>query len=321
MKLKTLAIAITAAAMPFAAQAELKITGDIGVAYQQSGAGVKSFGESGSELNIDASETVNGVTYYGHTEVDMGGTGNTANFDEIRVGMKGGFGELILGEADNACDQLDVGGTNEVWVTHAQGGCQGSDVNNIVYKRKMGAATVSLSHNPENSEHSAFGIKGGVGPVTASFGYEDGDGLGGNNITYGVVGKIGSFSVGLRGNTFSSDTAGADTDGIGANFLWSRSGHSVYGGFGQVDAYTAAVGANTVVDTTASTGPIRDASNNIIGYTTPAYVAASAASTATNDSWSLGYKRTIGSTDFIAEMADYENENDSRYAIGVRHRF
>ena len=36
MKLKTLAIAVAVASMPFAAQADLKISGDIGVGYMQS---------------------------------------------------------------------------------------------------------------------------------------------------------------------------------------------------------------------------------------------------------------------------------------------
>jgi len=281
MKLKTLAIAIAAAAMPFAAQAELKVGGDIGVAYQQNSAGVKSFDESGSEINVDASHKVGGTTFYGHTEIDFGGTGNTAAFQEVRVGAKGAFGEVILGDADNACDQLDVGDTNEVWVTHGQGGCQGADANNMVYKRSMGAVTAAISTSPDtdaqSEENVAFGLKGKMGPVTASFGYEDGD-LDGNtatpdvdNIVVGLSGSFGPATVGLTANKLD----GGDTD-VGANFLVSRGANNFYGGIGDV--------GNT-------------------------------------DSWSLGYKRVMGKTDFIAEIADTDGATDSAYAVGMRHRF
>lgn len=278
LKLKTLSIAIAAGTLSLSAQADLKIGGDIGVGYFQSSSGDNEVKEAGSEINFDAPEKVGGTTFYGHVEVDMAGTGNTAEFEEIRVGAKGAWGELILGEADNACDQLDVGGTNEVWVTHSQGGCQGADVNNIVYKRSFGAMSAAISANVENAEENvAVGLKGKMGPVTASFGYEDGD-LDANpvtpdvdNITVGLSGAFGPATIGVRANQMD----GGDTD-VGANFMISRGANNFYGGIGDV--------GNT-------------------------------------DSWSLGYKRVMGKTDLIAELADTDGTTDSAYALGLRHRF
>ena len=252
MKLKTLAIAIALGAMPFAAQAELKISGDISVGYFGDATGGTSIKENGSEINIDASETVGGTTFYGHTEIDFQGTGNAAQFQEVRVGAKGAWGEVILGDADNGCGQLDVGGYPDVWFANNQGGCKGSGDSIVLYKRSMGAATVAVSHNPnDGSEHSAIGIQGKVGPVKASLGYESGDDLGDNdkNVVLGLAGSFGPVSVGLRANKADA----YDNAAIGVNAAYKFGPHKVYGGFGQDSAetdrwsvgYNRSLGSNT----------------------------------------------------------------------------
>ena len=110
MKLKTLAIAVAVASMPFAARADLKIGGDFTVGYFGDTAGNKTFTENGSEINFDASETVGQLTYFGHTELDFQGSqngGTQAKMEETRVGVKGGFGSVTMGETDNGCDATD----------------------------------------------------------------------------------------------------------------------------------------------------------------------------------------------------------------------
>lgn len=229
LKLKTLSIAIAAGTLSLSAQADLKIGGDIGVGYFQSSSGDNEVKEAGSEINFDAPEKVGGTTFYGHVEVDMAGTGNTAEFEEIRVGAKGAWGEVRLGEADNGCDWLDVGGYPDKFMAPIQGSC-GSDVNNLVYKRSMGAATVAVSHNPNGDKYNAIGVQAKIGPVKASLGYEVGGVLGANdkNVAVGLSGSFGPVSLGLRANK-ADGYSHAD---IGVNAAYSAGGNKFYVGFG-----------------------------------------------------------------------------------------
>ena len=245
MKLNTLAIAVAASLVSFSAQADIKIGGDIGVGYFQSSSGDNELKEVGSEINVDGSQKVGGTTYFGHVEMDMDGTGNTAEFEEIRVGAKGAWGELRLGETDNACDWLDVGGYPDKFMgLQSQGGCKGSDVSNIAYKRSMGAATVAVSHNPNGTEYNAIGIQGKIGPVKASLGYEAGDALGSSdkNVTLGLYGSFGPVNVGLRANRADSFN---DTD-VGVHAAYTAGANKFYVGFGndETDRDSWAAGYN-----------------------------------------------------------------------------
>ena len=311
MKLKTLAAAaaVAVASMPFAAQAEVRLSGDIGVAYQDITNTTtptlvkKKFGSKSSNISFDASEKVGDITYYGHADADFeSGSGFVG--DDIYVGMKGGFGELVMGDTDNGCDSTDVGGTNEVWLTHTQGSCAGADMHNITYKRSLGKFGVAVSvkptddsviptpvdlltgaaaktgHNPRNW---SLGAKGAFGPVEASLGYTAMSRVANVNVNngataankghatvLGLAGNAGPFKLGFRG---SKAKGGKAVHGI--NFLYSKNGHNFYGG------------------TQTSSG--------------------------TKDK-SLGYKRVIGNTDFIVELEDTGASNTD-YILGVRHRF
>ena len=291
MKLKTLAIAIAMGSMPFAAQAELKISGDFSVGYFGDKDGNTELKESGSEINVDASEKVGGTTFYGHTELDFNGGGSftylnpdqeaeegahTLTIEEVYVGAKGAWGDFRMGDTDNACDALDVGGYPDQWLANNQGGCKGSDSNNFVYKRGMGAATVAVSHNPNSDEYNAVGIKGKMGPVTASLGYEAGDALGANdkNVVLGLSGSFGPVSLGLRANKADA----YDDTAVGVNASYSAGPHTVYGGTGQNSAGT--------------------------------------------DRWAVGYNRSLGSkTTFIAEAAETDGASDTEFGIGLKHAF
>ena len=294
MKLKTLAIAIALGAMPFAAQADFKVSGDFSVGYFGDADGTKELREQGSEVNFDASEKVGGTTFYGHAEFDFNGSGSfsyqdpdeptelktvadTLTIQEVRVGAKGAWGDFAMGEADNGCDATDVGGYPDQWMANNQGGCKGSDVNNFVYKRSMGMATVAVSHNPNGDKYNAIGIKAKVGPVTASLGYEAGDALGSNdkNVAFGVSGTFGPVSVGLRGNKADD----YDNTAVGVNASYSAGANTFYGGFGQDAAEV--------------------------------------------DRWAVGYNRAIGSnTTFIFEAAETDIDGlDTEYGVGLKHAF
>nr|CAA6805757.1 MAG: Unknown protein [uncultured Thiotrichaceae bacterium] len=198
MKLKTLAAVVAGAlVLPMMAQAEvastMSIDGDIGVAYNSE---TETIGEIGSELNFDGAAEVDGVTYMGHFELDVNGTNSTPNIDEVRVGAKGGFGEVWLGEVDNACDQFDPG-AEDIWIGAQSASCGGSDISSILYKNKMGNTEYAVSHNP-NADQTAIGARFGMGPVKVNLAYEDLDGT--DLISYGVAGSFGPIAVNAEGN-------------------------------------------------------------------------------------------------------------------------
>jgi len=320
MKLKTLAIAIAAVAvsapaMTMAAEKSnevntptttFNVNGDVGIRYQDIN-GVDAFQSAGSNITFSASETRGGITYFGQADFDFTNGGNFVA-DDLRVGVKGAFGEIVGGDTDNGCDATDIGGSNEVWLTHTQGGCAGSDVNNLTYKRSIGPAAFAISHNV-NTETNALGVSGKVGKFGVSLGYEDlgdttsnsgsfcqtdaqvvldrdgnefcidGSNLSpgtsrratrGGNTVLGITGGIGPFAIGFRANKQNDVKAKH-----GINFLYSRNGHNFYGG-GQ----------------TSSQG---------------------------EKDKSLGYKRVMGNSDFIIEAED--TGSDTNYVIGMRHRF
>ena len=228
MKLRTLAIAVAMASVPFAAQADVTVSGDIGVGYMTSS---ETIGEFGSEINFDASHTTNGLTYYGHAELEMDGSA----IDELRVGVKSDrIGDIRFGHlGDNGCALVQVGGSYEVEKTHTIGGCQGGVENGVSYTRSMGKATVSVSHIPGTTDESSIGVAGTVGPVSASVGYTSGDATV-EGMALGLAGTIGPVAVGFRYNKL--DASGSEAvHGINAQYT-TASGLSVYGGLQTSDA-------------------------------------------------------------------------------------
>jgi len=323
MKLKTLAMAVAVASVPFAAQADLKISGDVGVGYFSSSEKVQQFG---SEVNFDASEKFGNNTYYGHAELET-----TGNVDEIRVGAKGGWGEIILGDADNACNQLDIGGTNEINLAHSQGGCVGASDGNIIYKRSIGNFAAAASHNP-NEEQTTFGLKGTLGRLGVSLGYEiDVPKTVASVPTSCASGELedvggtqqcvmtGPSSIALDGVTVIPGTktiVGAATPGSAGSTALEN--NLVLGVTGKVGPLTIGFRGNKLsgwdgvygINALYSAGP-----HNIYGGW--------GTNTDTDiDSTSLGYKHTRGNTDFVIEAADSGVMGaDTDYAIGMRHRF
>lgn len=232
MKLKILAAVVAGAfVLPMAVQAgtvadTMSIDGDIGVFYSDS---TESIVELGSEINFDGSSEIDGVTYMGHMELDVNGTGSSdLRMDEVRVGAKGGFGEVWLGEVDNACDQFDPA-SNDIWLGGKSKPCKGSDDSSILYKNSMGAADIAISHNP-GEEQSAISGRFGMGPVKAMLSYEDGvatsEGADEGLVSLGVSGSFNGFDVAVTAN---------DDDFIGASASYTVGNNTVWADYGDQD--------------------------------------------------------------------------------------
>ncbi|MEZ5537225.1 MAG: porin [Thiolinea sp.] len=227
MKLQVLAVAVAASfAFPLAAQAELNISGDVTVAYDSAlNGGDGAISENGSEINFDGSSEVGGVTYMGHAELDFQGSRTSPKFEEVRVGAKGGFGEVWLGDVDNAVDQFDPD-SNDIWLGGHSDAFGGHDNDNILYKNTVGAAEFALSHNP-GYEETAIGARFGMGPVKVNLGYEDGvttsAGPDESLLSYGVEGSFGDVTLSAEGN---------DDDKWGLNASYSAGNNTIWADYG-----------------------------------------------------------------------------------------
>ena len=236
MKLSTLAFAVAAATLSFAAQADYRLGGDVTVGYFGNADGDNELLGNGTNFTLSADEKMKGLTYFGQVDIDIADSleGGDLSSDDMFVGIRGAFGEVRLGDTDNGCDAVDTGWVvDDEWISHDSGGCAGSDKNNVVYKRSMGNATVAASHSPNGSEYSAVGIKGSFGPVAASLGYEFGDELGDSdkNVVLGVSGKIGAVAVGIR----ASKADDADDTNIGYTAQYVQGPNKFYVGIGDVN--------------------------------------------------------------------------------------
>jgi hypothetical protein len=307
MKLRTLAIAVAMASVPFAAQAEFKVGGDVGVGYFKHGDGETFFGGHGSEVTFDASEKVGGLTYFGHFEVNVagatvssradvedGGTDGGAitlagqlRSDDMYVGVKGAFGSIKIGDTDNGCDAVDTGWVaSDQYISHSSGGCKASDQNNITYAGARGPVSYAVSYSPDvdngaaagaGEDSFAVGVKGTVGPAAVSLGYES-ETSRGNNVVLGVSGSIGPVSVGVRANKYEDDMADGSNDAlVGFTANYSAGNNTFYLGLGDVD---------------------------------------------NNDTAFVGYTRKVGSnTSLIAEFVDDDSQENTQVAIGMKHNF
>lgn len=197
MKLKLLVAAIAVAAVPFAAQADTKVSGDITAFYQDS---VEGFSTSGSEVNVDST---NG-NYFAHVEIDFNQNGETAGplgtagirAEEMRIGVNlGGGSSVTVGEVDNACDQFDPGVDDLVFGSGLINGCNSADNAQILYKGKAGATEFAASHNP-NAEESSVGARFSMGPGMVNLGYTDTDGAA--TVHAGAKATFGAVSLGVE---------------------------------------------------------------------------------------------------------------------------
>lgn len=305
MKLRTLVAAIAVAAVPFAAQAEFTVGGDVTIAYSQDADGETSLGGRGSEVIFNASEEVNGLTWFGTFSVNVagatvdsvanvegdsgivGGQGATVTSagqlrsDDMYVGVKGGFGTIKVGDTDNGCDATDTGWVApDEFLSHSSGGCEAGDQNNITYVGTSGDIKYAVSYSPDvdngaaNADEDTFavGVKGPIGPVTVSVGYESESGVG-ENVVLGISGNLGPVALGIR----ASDADDLEDAHIGYTANYKTGNNQFYIGIGDADD--------------------------------------------TNDVF-VGYQRAIGSkTSLVAEFVEDDDNEDTEIAIGMIHRF
>jgi predicted porin len=169
MKLTTLAIAIAAASFTMSANAvDIKFGGDFMVGYKSDEA--KHIQDEGSELTLDISDKgIGGLTYFAHAELEFDGgifgddgdnndgdEDDDLEIDEIYVGVKGRFGTLRIGDIENACDKLEVGGDwNEFKAaSDSRGDCGGDHEGTYLYTKKHKKAEYGISHNVDTDESS-----------------------------------------------------------------------------------------------------------------------------------------------------------------------
>jgi hypothetical protein len=170
MKLRVLAIAIAAASVSFSAQAaDIKFGGDFHIGYKSNV--VKNIQDEGSELWITVEQKRDGLTFFGHAEMEYDGgifgddagdndqdktDNHDIELDEVQVGVKGDFGKIIVGSIENACDKLEHGGDwNEfLAASDSRGDCGGDHEGTILYTKKMGKAEFGVSHNVDTDEKS-----------------------------------------------------------------------------------------------------------------------------------------------------------------------
>ena len=320
MKLKTLAAAIAVASMPFAAHSAATFTGDVAVGYFSAADGTDRFGTRSNNMTFKASEKIGGLTYSGQADFDFA-NGVSFTGDDIRVGIAGGFGTLSMGDTDNGCDATDIGGTNEVWETHSQGGCMGSDNHNITYSRGFGNFTGAISHNPD-AETTALGVKGSLGPVGVSFGYETDVSTSSTSTATAAVCPAGSsVATNSAGGEFCVNTTAGTVSAVTTASVPA--------------ATTTTSGNNIVLGLTGKVGPVSigfrankfDSGSAVHGinamYSRGAHnVYGGLGTSSGNDSKSIGYKHVRGNTDFVLEAADSgASGSDTAISAAVRHRF
>lgn len=182
MKFRKTAMAVALASMAAAplAQADVTLSGYIGVIIGGSdfedpvtgddGPGDLTMSSDDSTLNVAATHTMNsGLTAYGNYRLDSGLTGSTPAGDNVWVGVKGGFGDIRLGEVPDALEYgqvandalFDIGGENA----------------GISYTGAFGPVTLGLNWSPQNnSDKTSAGIKFALGGFNIGVGGSDIDG-------------------------------------------------------------------------------------------------------------------------------------------------
>ena len=168
MKFKKTALALAIAGIAVApmAQADVTLSGYIGVILGGSDAeelpdgtspGDPTMSSDDSSLNVSASHTMNnGLTAYGNYRLDSGLTGSTPAGDNIWVGIKGGFGDIRMGEVPDAMEYGQVAGDILADV--------GGENAGISYTGSFGPVSLGVNWSPQNnSDAMGAGIKFSLG--------------------------------------------------------------------------------------------------------------------------------------------------------------
>ncbi len=207
---------ITAAPL---AQAEPTVTlsGSVGInlASDDSDAtdGEWNFNGDDSTLNIAATDTLsNGLTGYANYRLDSALSGSSTGGDSIHIGVKGDFGDIRIGEVDNAIEYGQVAGDilRDVGVGQDAG---------VSYTGTFGNFGVGLNWSP-GGNHSTIG--GGVKFNAAGFGIGIGVGAQGKEdhpamsvgASYGIGGITAAVAFKSYEETVTVDAVTDEVTGV-----------------------------------------------------------------------------------------------------------
>lgn len=179
-------------------------------------------------VGISASQALNmGLTGYGSVRLDVDGFSGTAmSGDSVYLGIKGGFGDIRIGEVPNAGEYgqfSDILGPVDMGTTVNQG---------ISYTGSFGGATVGGTYSPAtNHDLFAVGAKFGWNGLSIGVGLQNQDEK--NNISAMVGFSYAGASISLGGVQIEGDENGAtlreqaDKTGLKANVGYSIAGVSL----------------------------------------------------------------------------------------------
>lgn len=255
MKKSLLALAVISAATM--ASAEVKLSGDITVALTSKNGSSPVFSEAGSELNIDASQDIGGGnTAYAHVELELdrkpgwAHNGGSIKVDEGRVGIKGSWGDVRLGDTGTGCGYTNVGGvtSDQQLSFYDTAGCGKSygGAEGIRYSNKFGPVSAGLSYHPNVKgarDQVSLGLGAEFGPVKGSLGYTDhSKDHGSNTFLLGLEGGFGDMTVGAqyeKTNDFKNvQDQKRNAWELGANY--SLQTGDIYAAYGQSEIKDAA---------------------------------------------------------------------------------
>lgn len=207
--MKKTAIALIVAAVAAApAMAEVKLSGDVTLVLDSYNEDRNSFGgaidstdgtdysqfqmgDDGSELQVDATHDMgNGNEAFAGIELETDPSGSTVTTDNVYVGMRGGFGEIKLGEVGNAYNVAAEKAWDDFNIASAASnktGSTGIRYTTPAFSGWKGSISTSLPQDNED-QHFGVGVEGSVGNLGLALGAlttstATGRNFGGGNLT------------------------------------------------------------------------------------------------------------------------------------------
>jgi len=224
MKFRKSALAVALASMAAASIAQADVTLSGQVAIKLGGSDCEDNGDDScgdptlagddSLLNVAASHTMNnGLTAYGNYRLDSALTGSGPAADNVWLGMKGGFGDIRVGEVPDASEYGQVAGDILADV--------GGENAGISYTGAFGPVTLGLNWSPQNnSDKTGVGVKFALGGFNIGLGAADIDGL--TRTSVGASFSYAGASIALAAKDFDNDRST-----VGAKVGYSISGVSL----------------------------------------------------------------------------------------------
>lgn len=171
-----------------------------------------------SSLNVAASHELNsGLTGYGNWRADLGlANDGVAQADNIHLGIKGGFGDIRIGEVPDALEYGQVANDAKFDI--------GGEERGVSYTGSFGPATIGLNWSPVGTENGAK-TGGGSDKIAAGIkfaagGFNIGVGFGDVNenaaLSAGASFGLAGFSVAVAHKSLESDAPNSDRSTLSA---------------------------------------------------------------------------------------------------------